>query len=80
MRRYKNIQFGEGINITLADFETQFEVLLVGLSKSEIKEAYKIATDGNITASVRQRKDTSKPEIVADSVHSEDGDELHDAE
>jgi len=80
MRVYKNIQFSEGINCTLADFETQFEVLLVGLSKEEIKKAYKTATDGNLTRSVGKRTKIDEPENESNSVHQENGSELYDTE
>ncbi len=80
MRKFKNLSFSEGINSSLADFKTQFEVLLVGLSPDEVKQAYKIATDGNINRSVGKRKETESTEIVAHWVHSENGGELDDSE
>lgn len=80
MRKFKNLSFSEGINSSLADFKTQFEALLVGLSPDEVKQAHKIATDGNINRSVGKRKETESIEVVADYVHSEDGGELDHGE
>ena len=80
MRKFKNLSFSEGINSSLADFKTQFEVLLVGLSPDEVKQAHKIATDGNINRGVGKRKETESIEVVADYVHSEDGGELDHGE
>lgn len=49
MKVYKHIQFGEGISCTLAEFKKTFENHLIGLSDSEVKQAYKVATNGNNT-------------------------------
>jgi len=80
MRKFKNLSFSEGISGSLADFKTQFEALLVGLSADEIKQAYKIATDGNINRGVGKRKEIESIEVVADFVHSENGGQLDDSE
>ena len=47
MRRFRNIQFGEGISCTLEEFKKIFVNNLKDLSSSEVKEAHKIATKGN---------------------------------
>lgn len=52
MRNYKNIQFGEGITSPLSEFKKEFEPVLRGLTDNEVKEAYKVATNGNITRTI----------------------------
>lgn len=48
MRKFKHISFGEGIKLPLPKFKKTFAIHLKDLSEEEVKEAHKIATDGNI--------------------------------
>ncbi len=60
MRKFKNIQFDEGINLPLSDFKKVFAVHLIGLSEKQVKQAYKVAIDGNIITSKKERKGVKK--------------------
>lgn len=69
MRRYKKIEFAEGITMSFAEFKKTFGSNWVfgKLSKQqkekELKKAYKIATNGNNTRSPKTSKkvDTEQP-------------------
>ncbi len=66
-RNYKGINFREGYNLPFADFKKEFENTHIFKQiphtkvESELKKAYKIATDGNIPKSAKKRTNT-KPE------------------
>ena len=64
MRAYKHIQFAEGIKCTLSEFKKDFAPHLKRLSDSEIKEAHKAATKGNVKLSNKptesKKADTEK--------------------
>ena len=57
MRKYKHISFGEGISMPLSEFKEKYASHLKDLSDAEVKEAYKVATNGNNT---RANKKTPK--------------------
>ena len=48
MRFYKRTRFGEGIDLPFSEFKKKYASLLKGYSATEIKDAWKIAVDGNI--------------------------------
>jgi len=60
MRNYKNISFAEGISTPLANFKKTFAIHLEGLSEEEVKQAHKVATDGNITTPKKSAKPKTK--------------------
>jgi hypothetical protein len=56
MRVFKHIQFNEGIKCSLVEFKKIFKSHLTRLSDKEVKQAYKVATNGNISKSIRESK------------------------
>lgn len=69
MENYKGISFAEGYNKPFADFKKEFENTHVFKSvphkerEKALKEAYKIATNGNIKGTSRK---SEKPEQSED--------------
>lgn len=55
MLLFKNIIFSEGIEkMPLKEFKQVFEVHLKGLSEQEVKEAYKVATNGKVSEATKK--------------------------
>jgi hypothetical protein len=62
MRIYKNIKFSEDINLSFAEFKTEYVAYLKGFSEVEKKEAYEKATYGNdsgVSTKSKKRKTKS---------------------
>ena len=62
MRVYKRSFFAEGINLPLAEFKKVYKNNLKGYSSSEIKEAWKIAVNGNIKSTNSKSKKSKSSE------------------
>lgn len=68
MRNYKGISFAEGYNKPFADFKSEFENTHVFKRvphkerEKALKEAYKIATNGNIKGTSRKSKEPEQSE------------------
>lgn len=62
MRVYKNTHFSEGIKCTFTEFKNTYKAHFKRLSDSEIKEAYKVATDP-----VKEPEKETKKEVKKES-------------
>ena len=79
-RAYKGLYFSEGLKMTYEDFEEVykhvhvFKLCLPDEKQKRLKEAYKVATDGNIETSTNKRKRNKSgySNEGAVSVHTED--------
>lgn len=66
-RKYANIEFGEGYAKSFPEFEEDFrnaqvfKDMLPEVRKKEMKKAYKIATDGNLSTGSTKRSKGNTP-------------------
>lgn len=64
-RTYKGITFAEGYNKSFADFKEEFSSTHVFKSlhpkerEQELKKAYKIATDGNTSRTIKESENNT---------------------
>ena len=76
MRQFKNITFSEGISCTLAEFKKDFAPHLKKLSADEVKQAHKVATEGN--SKPKKGKESDKNELSNSNSKSEEANTSED--